>query len=195
MFDSTPFIVISFILLNVLVYLIPLLTGKNSYAYKTEMAVNADTLRNKDFMRLITSQFTHWDILHLGVNMYSLFNVGGLTISVLSLILKSVPAATIGFVFLYLISGVLGAIFSIKFSRTLSAGASGAIFGLIGFITAFAIVTNQTALLQNLLIFGLINIGLGLLPGMDVDNYAHGGGFLSGLAIGFALLFSAQLFF
>ena len=69
-----------------------------------------------------------------------------------------------------------------------SVGASGAIFGLIGAIVAFALYNNQTALLQSLVNVIILNLVIGFSQGSNIDNSGHIGGLIGGGLIGFFLL-------
>ncbi|KAL0460327.1 UNVERIFIED_CONTAM: RHOMBOID-like protein 1 [Sesamum latifolium] len=97
---------------------------------------------------------------------------------------------------LYLISGVGGSLISSLFVRdTISVGASGALFGLLGAMLSelfanWTIYENKCESLLSLLIIILINMALGILP--HVDNFAHLGGFFTGFLLGFVLLLRPQ---
>ncbi|PKA46540.1 hypothetical protein AXF42_Ash012673 [Apostasia shenzhenica] len=108
-----------------------------------------------------------------------------------SLLIRSVRIGII-----YLLSGFGGSILSSLFIRnSISVGASGALFGLLGamlseLITNWTIYTNKAAALLTLLIIIVINLAVGILP--HVDNFAHIGGFLTGFLLGFVLLLRPQ---
>jgi rhomboid protease GluP len=74
-----------------------------------------------------------------------------------------------------------------------SAGASGAIFGVIGADVAFFLVNRRSMgslgqrQLLNLVILIAINVVIGLTPGAGINNYAHMGGLVSGVALGMGL--------
>ncbi|XP_057771371.1 RHOMBOID-like protein 3 [Salvia miltiorrhiza] len=93
---------------------------------------------------------------------------------------------------MYLISGFGGSLLSVLFIRnSISIGASGALFGLLGamlskLITNRSIYTNKVAALLTLIVIVMINLGVGILP--HVDNFAHIGGLLTGILLGFILL-------
>ncbi|XP_052182896.1 RHOMBOID-like protein 3 isoform X2 [Diospyros lotus] len=93
---------------------------------------------------------------------------------------------------IYLLSGFGGSVLSSLFIRnSISVGASGALFGLLGamfseLITNWTIYTNKAAALLTLLVIVIINLAIGILP--HVDNFAHIGGFLTGCLAGFILL-------
>ncbi|KAH9602315.1 hypothetical protein KSS87_010897 [Heliosperma pusillum] len=93
---------------------------------------------------------------------------------------------------LYLVSGVGGSVLSSLFLReTVSVGASGALFGLLGamlseLLTNWTIYSNKVAALLTLVVMIVINLAVGILP--HVDNFAHLGGFMTGFLLGFVLL-------
>ncbi|GJN25878.1 hypothetical protein PR202_gb13764 [Eleusine coracana subsp. coracana] len=97
----------------------------------------------------------------------------------------------------YLISGFGGSLMSALFiqSTTVSVGASGALFGLIGsmlseLITNWSLYANKVAALVILILVIVLNLGLGLLP--RVDNFAHIGGLISGFLLGFVFFIRPQ---
>ncbi|GAB4858222.1 RHOMBOID-like protein 3 [Ancistrocladus abbreviatus] len=133
--------------------------------------------------RLITCIWIHAGLIHLLVNMLSLVFIG-------IRLEQQFGFARIGII--YLLAGFGGSILSSLFiQNSISVGASGALFGLLGamlseLITNWTIYTNKAAALLTLLLVVLINLAVGILP--HVDNFAHIGGFLSGFLLGFVLL-------
>ena len=129
--------------------------------------------------------FLHIGVLHLLFNMVALWNVGGFMEHLL---------AHTGFLVLYLLAGLLGSVASVAWNPfVVSAGASGAIFGLYGGLLAFlvrhramqqhaslvALRTNTLAFLGYNLVFGFIIQG--------IDMAAHLGGLVGGFVCGFVL--------
>ncbi|MFT9496840.1 rhomboid family intramembrane serine protease [Anaerosolibacter sp.] len=133
-----------------------------------------------EYYRLFTSMFLHIGIAHLMFNSYALNMLG-----------KDVEAiyGTSKFLLIYLLAGIFGSLGSFLFSPAVSAGASGAIFGLIGAYIYFglrkpAIFSARYGL--NLVSMLAINIFFGFtIPG--IDNFAHLGGFLGGYIASWAL--------
>jgi rhomboid protease GluP len=124
----------------------------------------------------VTPVFIHAGILHLGVNMYSLFALG--------------PAVErfFGpprFLAVYLLSGVSGVIFSLAFSPAASVGASGAIFGLLGALATFLYLHQRLfgagggMMLRQLVLVGALNLFASLSPGIDL--WGHIGGLVAGI--------------
>lgn len=134
-----------------------------------------------DYWRLLTSCFIHIGIFHLLMNMYALIFVGALLEPYLG---------KFRFLSAYLLSGVVGSIASIYWhDLTLSAGASGAVFGMHGVFLAL-LTTNVIEKGARKSLFASIGIfvGYNLLYGLKggIDNAAHIGGLVSGIIIGYA---------
>ncbi|XP_022765176.1 RHOMBOID-like protein 2 [Durio zibethinus] len=138
---------------------------------------------NHQGWRLITCIWLHAGVIHLLANMLSLVFIG---------IRLEQQFGFVRIGILYLLSGFGGSVLSSLFIRNnISVGASGALFGLLGamlseLITNWSIYTNKAAAMLTLLVIIAINLGIGILP--HVDNFAHIGGFLTGLLLGFVLL-------
>lgn len=132
--------------------------------------------------RLVTPVFLHAGLLHVAVNMYSLYALG--------------PAVErfFGhrrFLAVYLLAGISGVLFSLLMSPSPSVGASGAIFGLLGALAAFLFLHRPTfgqlgaMQLRQLVFVALINLGMGLSPG--IDNWGHVGGLVAGVGLAWYL--------
>ena len=139
----------------------------------------------KEYYRMFTSMFLHFGFSHLMNNMMMLFFLGGVLEEELG---------RFRYVFLYLLSGLGGNILSAFFDwRTgnfaISAGASGAIFGVIGALL-FIVIKNRGRL-GTLNTRGMvIMVACSLYHGFTssgIDNMAHIGGLLSGFLTGAVL--------
>jgi rhomboid protease GluP len=135
------------------------------------------------YWRLFTAMFLHIGIMHLLFNGYALLAVGTELERLFG------PGR---FTAIYLLSGLSGNLASYAFSPNLAAGASGAIFGLIGALASFFILHRERlgawgrARLANIAFLIAINLFFGFTqPG--IDNLAHLGGLLGGLGLGWAL--------
>ena len=136
-----------------------------------------------EYWRLFAAMFLHIGVMHVLFNAYALFVLG----TELERIYGWARFLTI-----YLLSGLYGNLASYAFSPSLAAGASGAVFGLIGALAAFFALHRQRLgawgqrRLINVAILIVINLVWGFSqPG--IDNLAHMGGLLSGFALGWAL--------
>ena len=136
--------------------------------------------------RLASALFLHFGVVHLALNMWALWDAG-------QLVERMFGAPR--FALLYLASGLLGNLLSLVAhqGQAVSGGASGAIFGVYGALLVF--VWHQRRALQphefRWLFWGAIGfsaatIVFGLLVS-GIDNAAHIGGFLSGIAAGVLL--------
>ena len=136
-----------------------------------------------EYWRLFTANFLHIGLLHLAFNLYALYIVGTEV---------EMFYGPWRFLVIYLLSGLSGALASYAFTYGLSAGASTAIFGLIG--TLFAFFTRNRAVfgemsrtrLSNLIIVIVINVFYGLSVSA-IDNWGHAGGFVGGFILGWLL--------
>lgn len=135
-----------------------------------------------EWWRLITSCFLHIGVLHLLMNMYALIYIG---------LLLEPYLGKFRFLSAYLITGIAGSAASLYWNElTISAGASGAIFGMYGVFLGM-LSTNlieksaRKALFTSIAIF----VGYNLLNGLKggIDNAAHIGGLVSGIIVGLAL--------
>ena len=172
-----PYITLGIIFINCLIFLLMYLPGngsKNTHTLINFGALYKPKVLSGEYYRLITSSFLHIGIIHLLVNNYSLYIIGSQMESFLG---------KIKFIFVYLISALCGGLMSLIFTDGVSAGASGAIFGLLGSLLYFGY--NYRVFLGNVLksqIVPLIilNLGLGFILS-GIDTAAHIGGLIGGI--------------
>lgn len=178
-----PVITYALIVLNIMVYLFMLLYDTVDQTYFYALANDYEGIQNGQIYRLITSMFLHSDIIHIACNMYALYILGP--------VVERYYGKT-KFLIIYMLSGILGSIFSAAFmsADTISIGASGAIFGLLGSIAYFTYyyrATLQGLLRSQILPVILLNLALGfMIPRIDVSGHIGGliGGILVSMAIG-----------
>jgi len=176
-----PSITYALIFINVLIFLLMYLFGNGSEdidtLHKFGAMVNMDVLKG-EYLRLITSCFLHIGIIHLLFNMYALFILGPQ--------IESFFGKT-KFLIIYLFSGIGGNLLSMLFTgnNIITAGASGAIFGLMGAMLYFGYnyrLYLGTAIKRQIIPIIVINLLIGFsLNG--INNVAHIGGLISGLFI------------
>lgn len=139
-----------------------------------------------DWWRMITCNFIHIGGFHLLMNMYAFLYVGFL--------LESLIGARRMFI-AYLLTGLCSAALSLYIHPdTISAGASGSIFGLYGIFLALLLFKHiEKEQRKPLLVSILIFVGYNLVYGMKdgIDNAAHIGGLVSGFLLG--VIYSASL--
>lgn len=133
--------------------------------------------------RLVTSAFLHSGLVHLMLNMLSLYFLGSFA---------EVAFGRSRFLALYFISGIAGGLAYLYFGsfNAPAVGASGAIFGLLGGVFGFAIrrgtFSTRDPVISQLLILTALNLFLGAtIPG--VSNTAHIGGLIGGLVFGYLM--------
>lgn len=125
------------------------------------------------YWRLFTAMFLHVGVMHLLFNSYALYVYGPIVEKLYG---------KIRFAVIYILSGVIGSLFSYLFSPNPAAGASGAIFGLMGSLLYFR--KRNRHLFQRIFGPGLfIVIAMNLLLGFiqpGIDNWGHIGGLIGG---------------
>jgi rhomboid protease GluP len=142
-----------------------------------------------ELWRLAASMFLHIGPIHVLVNGWALSQIAPLVEALLG---------ARRLLLLFFVTGLCGSLASVLWRtwrgepNALSAGASGALFGLIGALIAFLLrrrdrlVPQAKALLSQLVLWAGINSFLGLtIPG--IDNAAHMGGAVAGLLLGFVV--------
>ena len=137
-------------------------------------ANNRGLVLNGEVFRLITNAFLHGSVIHLAVNMYSLWIIGTQVETYLG---------KVKFFIIYILSALMGSLFSIIFyENSLSVGASGAIFGLMGALLYFGYhyrLYLSNALTSQIIPIIIVNLFLGFTMS-GIDNGAHIGGLIGG---------------
>jgi len=138
-----------------------------------------------EWWRLFTSMFLHFGVLHLALNMWVLWSIGQLTEKLFG---------SAHFLLLYVFAGLSGSLASLYWHPSLnSAGASGAIFGVLGGLVAFIVNPKTRVPISVAVLHGksaAIFIIYNLLNGFahaGIDNAAHIGGLAGGFVIGWVL--------
>lgn len=174
--------------LNILIFALMVISGVNIMLPDNESLLNWGanfrpmTLEG-EWWRLITCCFLHIGIFHLLMNMYALLYIG--------VLLEPLLGRT-RFITAYLLTGVTASITSLWWhDLTISAGASGAVFGMYGVFLAL-LTTNliEKTARQTLLTSIAVFVGYNLINGLrdGIDNAAHIGGLIGGLLIGYAFI-------
>jgi membrane associated rhomboid family serine protease len=178
---AKPVVTYSLIGINLAIFLVQFAVGINEVASNWGMWPVAVAVGG-EWWRLVTAAFLHGSFLHIAFNMYVLFALG----PTLERILGHGRYLT-----LYVLAALGGGVASYAFSdvNTLSVGASGAIFGLMG-----ALVVAGRRLrydITQVLILLVINVAIGFLsPG--VDWRAHLGGLVTGAAVAAIMVYPAR---
>jgi membrane associated rhomboid family serine protease len=154
------------------------LSGGSLNSLGNRLALWGPAVEHGDWYRLITSGFIHYGLLHIAFNMYALYILG----AALERYIGSLRFALI--YFLSLLAGSFGALVATPHAQ--SAGASGAIFGVMG---ALLVLERQRGIaLLGGSVGALIVINLVFtfaVPGISIGG--HIGGLLGGIAAGLVL--------
>jgi len=174
--------------INIAIFILMVISGVNIMLPDTgsliEWGANFKVLTlNGQWWRLFTNCFLHIGIIHLVMNMYALLYIGAL--------LEPILGKT-RFITAYLLAGILASLNSLWWHDLgVSAGASGAIFGMYGvFLALLSTDLIEKEARKTLLTSISIFVGFNLLNGLKggIDNAAHIGGLLSGAVIGYAFI-------
>lgn len=180
-----PVVTYALILINTILFFAMYFFGKGSQDVKTLLSFGASCgsyIKGGEYFRLITSAFLHIGVLHFLFNNYALYVIG---VQIESFFGKG------KYLLLYLGSAICGNLLSITFlpDNVVSAGASGAIFGLLGALLYFGYhyrVYLGSVMKSQIIPLLLLNLGIGFLfPSIDLS--AHIGGFLAGILLAMAL--------
>ncbi len=168
----TPIIVAVCILVFISMYI----WGRGSEDSITLLMFGANfrpLVQSGEIWRLATSMFLHIGLVHLVVNMYSLLIIGKQLEGFLG---------KWKFLLIYLGSGIVGSLLSVVVHSSISAGASGAIFGLLGSLLYFGYhyrLYLGTVLKTQVIPIIILNLLIGfVVPG--IDNFCHIGGLVGG---------------
>ncbi len=170
------------IAINVGVFVWDLTTGGTisegqGAAYRNGV-MRADLIAYGEWYRLVSAGFLHFGVIHLGLNMLALYVLGPQLERLLG------PARFLTLYFAALLAGSLGAL--LVTPNALSAGASGAIFGLFGAALAYQLsnkINIWTSGLGGLILINLVFTFT--FPG--ISKGAHLGGMIGGTIVGYAM--------
>lgn len=178
--SKKPTVTYGIIFICILMFILMYIFGNGSEDNYTLLlfGANLDVLtKGGDYYRLVNSMFLHIGIWHLFVNMYSLYVLG-----------KEVEN-TLGrrkYLIIYLLSGIAGSILSLAFNHNIiCAGASGAIFGIMGAILYFGYYYRAylgSTIINSILPVIILNLIIGFLD-TGIDNAAHIGGLVGGILL------------
>jgi membrane associated rhomboid family serine protease len=178
------------IAINVIVYLVEIAKGSGGLG---ELGINTvyemgglwgpAVHEGGDWWRIITSGFVHVSIFHIGFNMLLLYFMGRLL----------EPAiGTLRFTVLYFVSLLAGSFCALWFSPdTVSAGASGAIFGVLGATFVIARGRQLEAIAGQIGILIVINLVF-TFADRGISVGAHVGGLVAGVLCGLLIVAGEQ---
>lgn len=177
---KTPIITYLLILINVIVFAITYIYGSGIEPNVLVKFGGLISTSNYSFnlSRIFTSMFLHVSIVHLILNMYSLYVLGSQLESFYG---------KFKFLIIYLVSGIAGNLLTLPLlqSNVVSVGASGAIFGLMGSLLYFGYhyrVYLGTVIKSQIIPLIVLNLLIGFLV-TSINNFAHIGGLVGGILI------------
>jgi membrane associated rhomboid family serine protease len=174
-----PTVTFALIAMNVLVYIgtsasgssLTGSTGGGASVY-TRFALDAPDVAAGDWWRLVTSGFLHYGLLHLAFNMYALFWLGRMLEPALG---------HVRFAALYFTSMLTGSLGALLLSpNALTAGASGAIFGLLGAAFVMARARGIDVMRSGIVPIIAINLVISVAGGAQISLGGHLGGLIGG---------------
>ncbi|MCL1883043.1 MAG: rhomboid family intramembrane serine protease [Defluviitaleaceae bacterium] len=151
-------------------------------------AIRSDlVLYGGEWFRLFNAIFIHFGFTHFFANAMGILIFGSRLERYLG------RSAFLG---IYIFSGLLGSVFSLAnlyifHPHVTSAGASGAVYGIVGAMLAFTRIVKRPIEFINWYVM-LIYIGIGMVVGFatpGIDNFAHLGGLFGGIIIGGVLAY------
>ena len=128
--------------------------------------------------RLVTAGFLHISLIHVAMNMWSLFSIGAMVEEIFG---------TSRMTAIWIVSTITGFGASFYINHGFSAGASAGLFGLIGAMIAFGVQHKTSAFAQAaksaFLQTAAINLVIGFMGYFPIDNWAHIGGLAGGFGV------------
>jgi rhomboid protease GluP len=181
--SKTMIVTICIIGINIILFLVSAFMSKNIMNIDGQVLLDlggkfGPLIDQGEVYRLVTSNFLHGGIIHLAFNMYALYSIGPQ--------IEELYGRT-KYICIYFLTGIGSSFLSYyMLPNTLSIGASGSIFGLLGVLLIFA-VRNRNSLnkgaIGNLVMVIGVNLYIGItLP--NIDNYGHVGGLIVGIIMG-----------
>lgn len=166
----------------------PDILGMKNVSEAFRWGATITTLGREEPWRYLSAMFVHFGILHLVFNMMALWDFGRATE-------QRVGAGR--FVIVFIVTGILGFVASDVWStmggpRGPTAGASGGLFGLVGFLIGYLYAAKDPAwksFLGRVVVYAVI-----FAVAMPVNNAAHIGGFVSGFPLGWVFFMERQPF-
>ncbi len=184
--NPADYLVTYFIIaINIVIFLISAYFSGNIFNIDSNVLIAMGAKDNAlissgQYYRLLTSEFLHEGIVHITMNMYSLYIVGKLVEKIYG---KS------RYIVIYIVSAICASSLSYLCSSSMSIGASGAIFGIMGATLVMAYKLRDRigkGFLKNVIVVIVINLIFSVsVP--NIDLFAHLGGFISGTALSWIL--------
>jgi len=181
------FVTPALVLINVAVFAVMIASGVDFMSPSIEHLVSwganyAPKTTDGEWWRLLTSNYLHIGIIHIAFNMWVLWDAGRIVERLLG---------NVGFLIMYVLSGVLGSFTSVLWNPlVVSAGASGAVFGVYGCLIGFLLLSRGS--IPNKVLTGISSSALAFIAynvfyaigEESIDMAAHVGGLTTGFLCG-----------
>jgi len=172
---SKKYPLITYILMGINIIVFLFMLFGNFDAIINRYGMFTPLIKNGEYYRLFTYMFIHGSLVHLGVNMYSLYVIGPQIESFFG---------KWKYLLIYLISGICGSLLSMVFNpSSISVGASGALFGLLGSMLYFGHYYRTylgTVIRSQIIPIIILNLAMGFIL-IGIDNFGHIGGLIGGV--------------
>ncbi len=179
-----PYVTILIMLINIIIFAILESIGSTEdalFMIRHGAAYTELIFGHNEYYRLFTCMFLHFGIVHLCSNMVALLLIGSEVERLYG---------RLRYMVIYVITGLAGSILAeainyMNSKNVVSAGASGAVYGIQGalMILVFRYRNEKKSKVYKILLMLLFLIVIGRTT-ENVDNYAHLGGFVSGVICG-----------
>ena len=187
-YDSKPYITMAVIAVNIIVFAVMSIFGNTLDAqYMAEHGAMYPpyVAENGQYWRLFTSMFMHFGLMHILNNMVMLGAVGRIV---------EIAMGHVRFLIAYIVAGICGGALSYAVmlhnnDYAVSAGASGAIFGMVGALVWIVIANRgfyEGISRQQVIFMVILMIYYGVSTS-GVDNWDHLGGLAGGFIISIVL--------
>jgi membrane associated rhomboid family serine protease len=186
---NTP-VTLVLIAVNVFLFLVATALGGGLFKVDPEVMIRLGTdytplTLTGQWWRLLTSIFLHFGLFHIALNMWALYLNGRVAERIFG---------SIRYLVIYMVAGLSGSVASLLWHPIVNgAGASGAIFGVLGAMIAFFLKREggvPASVIKAQLTSVSIFVGYSLLNAarfQGIDNAAHVGGLVAGFAMGLIL--------
>ncbi len=183
--NKKPIITYALIAINIIMFILMYILGAGSENTNTLLKFGAlskaHIIINSEYYRIFTSAFLHIGPMHLVFNMWALYAVGS---QVENYFGKK------KYLIIYFVSILIASLLSLAFTplEVISAGASGAVFGLFGALLYFGYNYRAyfgNVILRQILPIIMINLFIGFTSS-GINNLAHIGGLIGGVLISYA---------
>lgn len=186
---NTP-LTLALITVNVFLFLVVTALGGGLFKVDPQVMIRFGTdytplTLGGQWWRLLTSIFLHFGLFHIALNMWALYVNGRVAERIFG---------SLRYLAIYLVAGLSGSVASLLWHPIVNgAGASGAIFGILGGMIAFflkreggvpaSVIKAQLASVSIFVAYSLLNAA----RYQGIDNAAHMGGLIAGFVLGFIL--------